>query len=113
MTTLPFSALLRSHRMSLGCSQNELARRAGCDVAYVHRMERAQDPAVPRRGVALALSVALGLDDAETDRFLYSAGLAPHEDWQSRAEVAEGRLEMLRGVFEVPSELLKFRRRTG
>lgn len=113
-----FGQMLRRLRTERGLRQNALAKSVGVDPAYVNQIERelrgtSGCPKSPRRPICLALARGLGLDDAETDRFLFAAGLAPAEDWQLRAEAAEGRLEMLRGVFEAPSDLLVFRRRTG
>jgi transcriptional regulator with XRE-family HTH domain len=100
--------MLRRLRIRAGLSQNALARTAGVDPAYVNRLEAgrtthdpgARHPAIdrmpsPRRGVVLSLAITLSLSDPETDRFLFAAGLAPAEDWQTRAEFAEARLERI------------------
>jgi transcriptional regulator with XRE-family HTH domain len=99
----PFGRLVRARRAALGLSQNGLARLAGVDPAYVNRMERDQR-VVPGRAVILALADALELDDRETDRLLYAAGLAPVTDWQARAERAEAALETVRDALAVLDE---------
>lgn len=86
-----FGALLRCHRVRVGLSQNELARRAGCDAAHVHRLEKV-GRIVPGRAIVLALALALDLDYPDTDRLLAAAGHASVIDWQTRAERAEARL---------------------
>ena len=74
-----FPGLLRSFRLRSGYSQNELARRARIDPAYVNRMEAAsgESPVVPRRRIIEAIAVALRLDDAEMDGLLVAAGYCP------------------------------------
>lgn len=118
MTAETFGQMLRRLRVAAGYSQNELARRAGVNAAYVnqieaHKLGKSGMPISPSRSVVLAFAQVFDLDDSETDRALWVAGLAPQTDWQARAEAAEGRLEMLRQTFDVPSDLLVFRRRTG
>lgn len=114
-----FGQLLRAHRMRAGLSQHELARQGGVDAAYISRLERGLTTAksgrvhLPGRVHILAMAEVFDISQAETDRLLYAAGLAPQADWQSRAEVAEGRLEMIRQTFNAPAELLIFRRMTG
>jgi transcriptional regulator with XRE-family HTH domain len=92
-----FGCTLRLRRLKVGLSQNNLARRAGIDQAYVNRMERApaSSSILPSRHVALALAESLGLDWRQRDRFLFAASLAPKIDWQSRAENAESRLRQV------------------
>jgi transcriptional regulator with XRE-family HTH domain len=92
-------------------SQSALARMAGIDPAYIHRLERGSKP--PSRTVVLALAEVLDISQNETDRFLFAAGLAPQADWQTRAEAAEAKLDIIRQAFDLPSEVLTFRRRTG
>jgi transcriptional regulator with XRE-family HTH domain len=92
-------------------SQSALARMAGIDPAYIHRLERGNGS--PSRSVTLALSQVLNLDADETDRFLYAAGLAPQADWQTRAEAAEAKLDMIQQIFDVSTDLLLFRKRAG
>jgi transcriptional regulator with XRE-family HTH domain len=120
-----FAAMLKRHRTSQpGYSQgnrfnsgqrcrsrNDLARSAGIDPAYVTRLERGNGS--PSRSVTLALSQVLDLDVDETDRFLFAAGLAPQADWQTRAEAAEAKLGMIQQIFDVPTDLLLFRKRVG
>jgi transcriptional regulator with XRE-family HTH domain len=88
-----FGALLRRHRLSAqpdgprarqqSClSQNQLARLAGVDPAYVNRLENRQTgctggPQLPSRAVILRFADALELDPDERDRFLRAAGHAP------------------------------------
>ncbi|HEY2593459.1 MAG TPA: helix-turn-helix transcriptional regulator [Chloroflexota bacterium] len=74
-----FGARVRALRLDAGLSLNELARRAGVDPAYIHRIEaqRAQRPALPRRGVVLAIASALGSDRRQTDELLALAGHTP------------------------------------
>jgi transcriptional regulator with XRE-family HTH domain len=89
-----FGWTLRTRRIEAGLSQSGLARRAGIDPAYVNRMERGSRGGL-RRTIALALAAALELGPAETDRFLFAAGLAPEVDWQSRVEDVELRLRQV------------------
>ena len=70
------ATLLRTHREASGLSQNELARQAGVDAAYINRIEGRQQWK-PSAAVTSALARALGLDDIETDRLLLAAGFAP------------------------------------
>jgi transcriptional regulator with XRE-family HTH domain len=101
-----FGRLVRTYRFKRGLSQNGLARLAGIDPVYVNRMER--DPlGAPSRTVVLSLAGVLDMNDRETDRLLYAAGLAPETDWQSYAERVEAALEMVRGalaVLDTPTE---------
>jgi transcriptional regulator with XRE-family HTH domain len=92
-------------------SQSALARMAGIDPAYVHRLERGGKS--PSRTVVLALAEVLDISQSETDRFLVAAGLAPQGDWQTRAEAAEAKLDMIQQIFDVPTDLLLFRKRVG
>ena len=69
-----FGALLRSYRERAGLAQNALARRTGINVGTVNRLER--DQRLPAgRDQALALTGALSLGVAETNRLLAAAGL--------------------------------------
>jgi transcriptional regulator with XRE-family HTH domain len=76
-----FGAAVRALRTDAGLSLNELARRAGVDVAYVHRIEPRSGPSrrapLPRRPIVLALAAALGCDARQTDRLLALAGHVP------------------------------------
>jgi transcriptional regulator with XRE-family HTH domain len=74
-----FGRLLESHRRRLGLSQNELARRAAIDPAYVNRMEstRSLAPVLPSRRVVEAIAVALDLDENQSDELLVAAGYCP------------------------------------
>lgn len=77
---LAFGASVRALRTSAGISLNELARRAGVDPAYIHRIEArggARRPPLPRRGVVLAIAQALRLDGPRTDQLLALAGHTP------------------------------------
>lgn len=75
-TTLAFT--LRSLRLSAGLSQNALARQAGIDPAYVHRIEKGgvgwQHPS---RAVLTQLASVMRLNDYETGRLLVAAGHWP------------------------------------
>lgn len=71
-----FSELMKEFRQRGGLSQNELARRAGVDPAYVNRMERANGP-IPRPAVLNALITTLQLDALETEKLLVAAGYCP------------------------------------
>lgn len=116
---LPFGRLLRQLRIRAGLSQNQLARSAGIDPAYVNRLERAPDDsqAMPRRQVILNLYGALHdaaeqhrvwMGPEECDRLLASAGLLPESivtagGWdifihRIRAEVREGLATVLARV---------------
>lgn len=94
MTGETFGAMLRRHRLSVGLSQNQLARQSGIDPAYVNRLEKHGSNQVSR-AVALRLADVLELTESQTDRFLFTAGLAPVEDWQTRAVRAEYALERI------------------
>jgi transcriptional regulator with XRE-family HTH domain len=76
---LAFGAAVRTLRTRAGISLNELARRAGVDPAYVHRIESrsAARPPLPRRAVVLSIAAALGLDGEQTDQLLALAGHTP------------------------------------
>src|SRR5262245_42308536 len=75
----PFGALLRSLRVRIGLSQNQLARRAGVDPAYVNRLERAQatSTSLPSRKVVLALADSVEAGPVDVERLLVAAGLCP------------------------------------
>jgi transcriptional regulator with XRE-family HTH domain len=76
---LEFGARVRALRLAAGLSLNELARRAGVDPAYIHRIEArgAQRPPQPRRGVVHAIASALGSSPHQTDQLLALAGHTP------------------------------------
>ncbi|SRR6266851_4944701 len=76
---LAFGASVRALRLQAGLSLNELARRAGVDAAYIHRIEArgAQRPPLPRRAVVLAIAAALGQDARRADQLLALAGHTP------------------------------------
>jgi transcriptional regulator with XRE-family HTH domain len=75
----PFAARVRALRLAAGLSLNELARRAGVDPAYIHRIEASRAPraTLPRRGVVLAIAAALRSDARQTDALLALAGHTP------------------------------------
>jgi transcriptional regulator with XRE-family HTH domain len=75
----PFGALLRSLRVRMGLSQNQLARMAGVDPAYVNRLERAsaESSSLPSRKVVLALADSLEAGPVDLERLLVAAGLCP------------------------------------
>ena len=75
----PFGALLRSLRVRIGLSQNQLARRAGVDPAYVNRLERAPatSTSLPSRKVVLALADSVEAGPVDLERLLVAAGLCP------------------------------------
>lgn len=74
-----FGAAVRALRLDAGISLNELARRAGVDPAYVHRIESrsAEQAPLPRRAVVLSIAAALRLDAQGTDVLLAQAGYVP------------------------------------
>jgi len=76
---LAFGAAVLARRRELGISLNALARRAGVDPAYIHRIEstRAARPPVPRRSVVLSIARALQLDSRHTDQLLALGGHTP------------------------------------
>jgi transcriptional regulator with XRE-family HTH domain len=78
---LTFGAAVRRLRLQVGISLNQLARRAGVDPAYIHRIEAvstaAQRPPLPRRAVVQAIATALGSDPRQTDQLLALAGHVP------------------------------------
>lgn len=120
-----FGQMLRRLRIERALSQNELARQAGVDAAYVNRLERAGEPHpnggaikrhLPSREIILALAAVLDLSYAERDRFLFCSGLATDTDWQSRCEDAEAALQLVRdavGALNTAVEPIDIRRRTG
>ncbi|MFN8634649.1 MAG: helix-turn-helix transcriptional regulator [Chloroflexota bacterium] len=75
----PFGALLRSLRVRMGLSQNQLARRAGVDPAYVNRLERASagSSSLPSRKVVLSLAESVEAGPVDVERLLVAAGLCP------------------------------------
>ena len=75
----PFGALVRKLRIRIGLSQNQLARLAGVDPAYVNRLERAPEDStsVPSRKVVLSLWKALDGGDQDRERLLVAAGHVP------------------------------------
>lgn len=77
--THPFGALLRSLRLRIAISQNQLSQRAGIDSAYTNRLERAKpdSTSLPSRKVVLALAEAVEAPEADTERLLVTAGHCP------------------------------------
>ena len=75
----PFGALLRALRVRMGLSQNQLARMAGVDPAYVNRLERApaESTSLPSRKVVLALADSVEAGPVDVERLLVAAGLCP------------------------------------
>jgi transcriptional regulator with XRE-family HTH domain len=75
----PFGALLRTLRVRIGLSQNQLARRSGVDPAYVNRLERASpdSSSLPSRKVVLALAETVEAGPVDIERLLVAAGLCP------------------------------------
>src|SRR5437773_2042972 len=76
---LAFGTTVRALRAHAGISLNELARRAGVDPAYIHRIEArgVQRPPLPRRPVVVAIAAALGSDAHQTDQLLALSGHTP------------------------------------
>ena len=77
---LAFGATVHALRLAAGLSLNELARRAGVDPAYIHRIEASrgtQRPPLPRRPVVAAIANALGSGARQTDQLLALAGHTP------------------------------------
>jgi transcriptional regulator with XRE-family HTH domain len=76
---LAFGATVHALRLDAGISLNELARRAGVDPAYIHRIEArgGKRPPLPRRPVVLGIAAALGLDARQADQLLALAGHTP------------------------------------
>src|SRR5437870_10467249 len=74
-----FGATVRALRVHGGISLNELARRAGVDPAYIHRIEArsGKRPPVPRRGVVVSIARGLAADARQTDQLLALAGHVP------------------------------------
>src|SRR3954452_6487600 len=75
----PFGSLLRPLRVRIALSQNQLARRAGVDPAYVNRLERAPatSSSLPSRKVVLALAESGEAGPVDIERRLVAAGLCP------------------------------------
>jgi transcriptional regulator with XRE-family HTH domain len=108
-----FGAMLRRLRIAAGLSQNQLARQAGVDPAYVNRLERAGQQTRtgrtiqyerPGRATFLALAEALDISTGQTDRLLFLVGHAPQTDWQTRAVRAETALATIRQAFDDHAE---------
>ena len=76
---LAFGGAVRALRQQAGLSLNALARLAGVDPAYIHRMESVggKRPPLPRRGVVRSIAAALGCDPRQTEQLLALAGHAP------------------------------------
>lgn len=76
---LAFGAAVHALRQQAGLSLNALARRAGVDPAYIHRIEArgGKRPPLPRRGVVLSIAAALGSDVRQSEQLLALAGHAP------------------------------------
>jgi transcriptional regulator with XRE-family HTH domain len=75
---LVFGAMLRRFRMRAGLSQNQLARRAGCDAAYVNRLERELvHGGTPSRRLVEAFAEAVDGSAADGERLLVAAGHCP------------------------------------
>lgn len=76
---LAFGAAVKALRQDAGLSLNALARGAGVDPAYIHRIEArgAQRPPLPRRAVVIAIAAALGSTPRQTDQLLALAGHTP------------------------------------
>jgi transcriptional regulator with XRE-family HTH domain len=76
---LAFGATVRALRQQAGLSLNQLARRAGVDPAYIHRIEARGSgrPPLPRRAVVLAIATALGSNARQADQLLALAGHTP------------------------------------
>lgn len=119
-------AMLKRLREAAGLSQNQLARQAGCDPAYINRMERGGQQTRsghiipidrPRTTVILAIAEVLGIGPGLTDRLLFAAGLATQTDWQSRAIRAETALATIQQAFDdhvqVDEEPTFIRRQVG
>lgn len=118
MTGETLGAMLKRLREAAGLSQNQLARQAGCDPAYVNRLEGGKfyprkdgQPNTFSRAVVLALAEVLDVSQSQADRLLFAAGLAPQEDWQTRAVKAEVRLAVIRDALAEDDERPTFIRR--
>ena len=76
---LAFGATVRALRLQAGISLNELARRAGVDPAYIHRIESrsGKRPPLPRRGVVVSIARGLDSDPRHADHLLALAGHVP------------------------------------
>lgn len=70
-----FAALLRLAREKAGLTRDQLAKRVGLDVSHLFRIETGGRN--PSRDSALALAVALEIDDAAVNQWLGAAGYAP------------------------------------
>lgn len=88
------SPLLRAHRTRAGLSQARLAQRMGLNPSYINRLELEERH--PSRAVVLSLINVLDLTEAEGDRLLYAAGLAPATDWQRAYEILVSRVRAAR-----------------
>lgn len=103
-----FGRRLQTLRFRAGLSQNAVARAAGCDPAYVNRLERATEttPLGPSRSVVIRLWLATSTDDDALDALLADAGLLPESiardggwelfmaGWRGQVRVLEHKLEL-------------------
>src|SRR5207344_1883751 len=71
-----FGGLLRHLRIRVGWSQNQLAREAGIDPAYVNRFEKGAQGG-PSRKVVLALADVLECGPRYREELLVAAGHCP------------------------------------
>lgn len=76
---LDFGAMVRRFRVRAGLSQNQLARAAGVDPAYINRIERAKlgQGSVPSRRVVVGIWDALETTVEDRERLLVAAGHCP------------------------------------
>lgn len=89
--TETFGQHLKSLRCAFELSQTELADLAECDSTYIGLLER--DARTPSRQTVMALAGVFELNTSQTDRLLYSAGLAPQVDYQTLWEAKYGPAE--------------------
>lgn len=75
-TEAAFGELLRRFRFRTGLSQNQLARLAGVDPAYVNRLERG-GASIPSRRVVLSFCDVLETSADDRERLLVAAGHCP------------------------------------
>ena len=87
--SLDFGALLRSHRLTAGLSQEALAERAGMSAHGISALERGYRR-TPQRGTLALLAGALALNDAQGQEFEAAAARSLLLGGRSRASVTVG-----------------------
>lgn len=101
-----FGCLLRELRLASRVSQNEVARRAGCDPAHVNHLERRGTAPAVSRDLVRRLWLAVDGEADDLDDLLAAAGLLPESivaaggwgaylrDWRGQVMTLERKLQL-------------------